>query len=169
MESCISSRSDKGQLSTLDLIVSMMIFLGIIYMFVWAWGEVQVTMWAFEDAQGLRDRALDITDVLLHTEGYPTDWEVFQNATVETVSSIGLASEGSVLDRDKLERMSQLPSRLVRDIMGLGKSGYHVTVKDGDGDPIYSFGEDGDGGPVIERPAIFEGEVVGFELRLYSS
>lgn len=168
MGSSILKKWNKGQLSMLDLIVSTMIFVVIISMFIWAWGETQGTIWSYEKAQDYRDKALDVTDVLLHTEGYPLSWEELPNLTGR-MRSIGLVSEGSVLDEEKLERFSEIPYKEARKVLGLEKEGFYISITETDNDPLYSFGEKKDAISVVDRPAILDGTIVDFKLRLFEA
>jgi hypothetical protein len=166
MEPYILKASTKGQLSMMDLVVSTMIFLVILSMFIWSWNEVQISVWGFEAVQDYRDRALQITDVLLHTAGEPTYWENVINLS-EGISSIGFVSEANVLSLAKLERFKEMPYNVSKKILGLGKEGYYIEITDPGNHTQYSFGEERNAISSISRFAILGNETMIFNLRLF--
>ncbi len=157
----------KGQLSTLDLVVAIMLFAGIMMMFTWAWGETQRFVWDSDALEHYRNTALDLTDILLHTQGTPADWEALGNATQPKVSSIGLVSEMSVLDRKKLEALEASPYDHTRAILGLEREGYAIEVLDRRGHTEYAIGPDRDAIASVERLAVLDGQPVIFRLSLF--
>jgi hypothetical protein len=159
--------SRKGQLSTLDLVVAIMLFAGVTMMFVWAWGETQRFIWDSNALEGYRYKALDAADILLHTRGTPGDWEALGNATSPKVSSIGLVSEMGVLDRAKLDALKASSYDDARAIMGLGKEGYSIRVLDSQGRIRYAIGPDRDAISAVERLAVLDGQPVIFRLSLF--
>jgi len=158
--------SSKGQLSTLDVVMASFIFVGIILLFLWSWGEIQISVRGSEDMQDYRDKAMDITDILLHTQGTPPYWADITNVS-SNLLSIGLVSEPSVLDRNKLERFDEIPHDEVRKLFGLSKEDFYITVRALKGKEIYSFGDEHDGIAAIERMALLDDKKVRFELRLF--
>lgn len=148
------------------MIASMMLFLAVILMFVWAWGETQESVWGYETTQGYRDKALDLTDVLLHTGGTPRSWEMLDEVTTADVMSIGLVSENCVLDPYKLDRFDEMDYDDARRILGLGKEGFYIKIL-GPDRALYRIGENRDAISSVERPAILNGEIVTFRLSLF--
>lgn len=159
-------KNSKGQLSTLDLVASMLLFMVVVSMSLWAQGETNNTLWNYEDLQAYRDKALDITDILLKTGGTPSDWESLLNLT-ENVTALGLVSEPSVLDTQKLARFSDIPYAVSKRLLGLAKEGYYIEITDIADEPIYSFGVDRTAFSAAERPALLGNEIVKFKIRLF--
>jgi len=151
----------------LDLIVAMMIFLVIVLMFMWAWGDANSNVWGYENSKTHREKAMNVLDVLLRTSGGPSNWEDLQNVTGGNVTSIGLVSEPSVLDRAKLRRLSDIPYDEARRIMGFGSEGYGIEVMNDHGSILYSFGEDHVPLVSIERFAMLGNDTVTFTLSIF--
>jgi len=175
MAGCRSSRAAfgrKGFIGSLDLILSMLLFLAVIYMSIWANGEVRRSVSSFESSQAYKDKALVLCDVLLKTGGSPYHWETLNlsNSSVvnSTLLSIGLASEPNVLNLEKLDAFDGLPYTTTRKILGLGKEDYRVEILNERGRRIYSAGAVAqEVSSSIERLALLDGEIVVFKLSLY--
>lgn len=167
MERYILKGSSKGQLSSLDLVVASLLFLSIILLFVWSWGELNNTIWSYEYMQHNRDLALDMTDVLLHTQGNPTYWEALTNISSANVKSIGLVSEPGILDINKIDALKNMPVAESARILGHLRGGYSIKISVPGTGVITRLGEEKDALSVVQRPAILEDRVVVFELRIY--
>lgn len=145
----------------------MIIFLVIVFMFMWAWGDANGNVWRYENSKTYREKAMYVLDTLLLTSGEPSNWEHLQNVTSGNVSSIGLVFEPSVLDRAKLRRLSDIPYDEARRIMGFGSEGYRIEVRNNRGSLIYSFGEDRTPLVSLERLAILGNNTVTFTLGIF--
>ncbi len=155
----------KGQLTTLDLIVSSMIFLSIVVMFMWSWGEANAVVMGAEQMNDYRHKATDLLDILLKTRGMPEHWEDSDNLT--NVSSLGLVSEPGVLDRSKLRAFEQMPYQEARRVLGLTHEGYYMELLNKRNRTLYTFGRDSREFITLERPALLDGDFVTFKLGLF--
>lgn len=159
--------SHKGQLSTLDLVASIFIFMVIVSMFLWAWGETQTQMWSYEADRSERQEALGIMEILTRTGGMPDGWELLPNVTGGNVTSIGLASEPVVLSVEKLRRLSDIPYEDARGIMGLGGKGFSLKIVNSYNRTVYEFGEEHGAGTIIERPVVLSGSPARIILSVF--
>ena len=160
---------NKGQISTLDLIVAILIFLSVIFMVLWARAEVTTNIWEYEGLEDYRDANLDLLDILLKTSGSPTDWESLNMSNAsnyDLVNSIGFVSEPSVIEPEKLAAFNQIPYNESRRMLGLGKEGFYIEISKG-ARTIAEFGRDEGAISAFERPAILGNDTVILTLRLF--
>lgn len=160
--------SRSGYIGTFDLIVAMVMFLSVIYLVLWASNETQTTVQSFGTFQSYKDKALNVLDTLLETEGNPPHWENLQNISADA-KSIGLVSEPEILDTQKVQHfraMSTSSYEKTKKMIGLSKEDYNVEILNKHNTSLYSFGVEGKTIASIERLALLEGEVVTFKLSL---
>jgi len=158
--------SRAGQVSVLDLIVAMMLFISIMFIAFSTWAEANITVFQFDNVNSMKNRATDALDILLKTRGSPSNWEDL-NLSQANVSSIGLVSENSVLDSSKLEKLLEMPYDESRRLMGFGAEGYYITIKNSHGSKVYSAGEDLAPEISLERLALLDGDPVTFTLNVF--
>jgi hypothetical protein len=142
----------------------MLLFMVVVYMVFWANAEAADKIPSYEASQAYKEKAVRVIDVLLKTPGDPADWEGSLN--LSGVSSIGLAREANVIDRQKLMRLLELPASQVARLLGLGKESFKIEVLDGVGRTIYSYGPADSPHASIERLAMLEGDPVVFRFSL---
>ncbi|MCJ7478573.1 MAG: hypothetical protein MUP63_00145 [Candidatus Nanohaloarchaeota archaeon QJJ-7] len=138
------SRSRKGQMFTVDMIASVLIFILIVNLSMMTWNIAQRNSVMFNEERSLRDRAAQISDILIRTPGHPEDWNA------DNVEIIGLTAPDHVLSREKLEEFDSLSyseqSKLLRirqnDFqLEISKEGQLVNVSSDGGNLTLSFGQ----------------------------
>lgn len=157
----------KGYVGSLDLILAMLLFLVVVYMVFWANAEAADKIPSYEKSQAYKEKALNVTDVLLKTPGDPADWETL--ADLNQTESIGFVKEANVLDRSKLLRFGDIPEQQARRMLGLTREKYRIEVLESgkNRDRVrYSFGSATSPIASIERLAILDGEAVKFRVSL---
>ncbi|MCX6775822.1 MAG: VWA domain-containing protein [Candidatus Micrarchaeota archaeon] len=137
----------KAQVSGLDLILALMLFLTVLVLFTVLWDMVHYNVKSSANADLI---AIEVANKLLNSPGYPYDW----NAT--NVQVIGLSSERGVIDQAKLENLLDLlnTSRpdfnerydLVRELLGLGPYQLCINLTDEVGNPIKIGDQNATGG-----------------------
>jgi hypothetical protein len=135
----------------------MMIFLVALSMVLWLWGESYNIVGKYDTEKTYKEKAIDSLNVLVRTPGEPEDWEDIRNFTNETVFSIGLASEPSVMDSDKLDTLKDMPYEDACRLMGFGSERIYIEIRDNDS-RRYRFGEDGTPVFSLERLVVYKGK-----------
>ena len=156
----------KGQLSTLDLIVSIILFITTIFMIIWANAETQRVIWNYENTQTYKEKAMTATDILLKTEGIPANWDLIPNLTTDNITSLGFVTGANELDINKLEAFKNLSYLDTGRLMGLSKQDYIITIDNFENKTLYVFGKDIDPIVFIERMALLGNATVEFRLGL---
>jgi hypothetical protein len=156
----------RGQLSTLDLIVSIILFITTIFMIIWANAETQRVIWNYENTQTYKEKAMTATDILLKTEGIPTNWDLISNLTADNITSLGFVTGANELDEGKFEAFKNLSYSETSRLMGFSKQDYIITIDNFNNTTLYTFGKDIDPVVFIERMAILGNTTVEFRLGL---
>jgi len=140
-------RYKNAQVSGLDLILALMLFLTVLVLFTVLWDMVHYNVKSSANADLI---AIEVANKLLDSPGYPADW----NAS--NVQVIGLSSERGVIDQAKLENLLDLlnTSRpdfndrydLVRELLGLGPYQLCINLTDESGNPIKIGNQNAAGG-----------------------
>lgn len=111
-----------GQLFTSDFIISAALFMSVL-------GTVFYGVNATIDQQAqqnhrtvLQRSASQITDLLVRTPGYPSNW------TVDTVQVLGLAREDHIIEPEKFMRMRELGYDRFQAMMRLGRGTAVVNI-----------------------------------------
>ncbi len=116
----ISHRMKKGQIFTIDFMISVAIFIIVLITIISTWYYIDTHIKEIESRRDMHSISLSISDALVRSPGHPTEW----NTT--NVQSIGLAKEEYVLDVRKSMSLMNLDYDTARSIMRLGN--YHVFI-----------------------------------------
>lgn len=160
----------KGQISTLDLVIASSIFIGILLLAMTSWNDILLKSYRFENKREIYQKALDVAESLVTFEGSPSDWHLLALADIvpNNVSSFGLAKEPNVLDRDKIEKLNQVDYDTARDILGLGREEFNLTIYNSTNDVVYSMGNSiQETTALVQRYALLDGYNAKIELRLF--
>jgi hypothetical protein len=152
----------RGQLSSLDLIVAIVLFISTLFMVFWISAEAELRVWNHETMETTKAKGVDITNLLLKTPGKPEYWERIPNLTAENPSSLGFALEPNVLDEEKLIAFANLSYYNSSRLMGLSKQDYRIEIIDFENKTKYEYGADIETAVSIERMAILGNETVEF-------
>ncbi len=157
MEVLSLHKSRTGQICSLDVILGGFVFLLVISAFIWCWSEVQHDIWIYEHTENMKNRAVEMTDMLLKTSSPEGPRE----------SEGEIAYSMNVLDRTALEEFYHTPYESLRSTLGLSSEDYYIEIRDLDGEILYSLGKRGKCESVVERFALLSNRVVKFVLCLY--
>ncbi|MCX6776917.1 MAG: VWA domain-containing protein [Candidatus Micrarchaeota archaeon] len=138
----------KAQVSGLDLILALMLFLTVLVLFTILWDMVHYNVKSSANADLI---AIEVANKLLDSPGYPYDWSNETNVQV-----IGLSSERGVIDQAKLENLLKMLNtsrpdfedtyNLVRELLGLGPYQLCINLTDEVGNPIKIDNQNAAGG-----------------------
>ncbi len=104
----------KGQIWTLDMALSLMIFFSALLSIIMAWNFISADIFEGQEMREMQLKTMTVSDSLIRTPGVPENW------TNDTVSVIGLAYDDNELDIQKVgefANMSYSRSRALLDVM----------------------------------------------------
>jgi len=123
MNFCLSiSSHSKGQVSSIDILVSTIIFILIFISLRGVWLEnisEAENGFYFSELQLKSETALDS---LVKTEGYPSDW------SISNVELIGLAEKPLVLSETKVSNLVLMDYNTAKDLLGLGSYDFKFDI-----------------------------------------
>ncbi len=126
----------KGQLLSIDAMVSTLIFMIMIASIILISNNMENRAVASEEFRIMRNRLIDVSDVLVSTRGNPEYWYL---DSVDVPKSIGLAKRDRILSDDRLEAVNDLDGssqddyQILRKTLGIGKYDIHIQLLDNDG------------------------------------
>lgn len=109
---------------TSDLAASAFVFLLIVNISLLTWNLAYSNQTAFNEERDLRERVVRVSDLLVRTPGYPSNW------TAETVDVIGLVSIDHVLDNRKLLQFRNMSYTMQRDLLRADSNDVYVQVRE---------------------------------------
>jgi hypothetical protein len=161
----------KGAILTVDFFISLVIFTIIMLSIIWLWGKVRTDIKEYSVRADKREKALRLSEILVANRGKPPYWHLLDISSDE-VSVIGLSGKHNHLMREKLEALASSTYSDVKEIMGLGREDFNLTViKNWSGvqEVEYSIGRTNENASdqlVIRRLALLDNERVEVVLRL---
>lgn len=161
----------KGQILSLEIILSFSFFLAAVLIFAASWNAIYDSYTNEAQLRQMQTSVVGIGDMLVMSQGDPEDWEfgVLENAT-----SIGTASSPGILSAQKLSALQSLNAShydTLRERMGAGPADIYLEVQTVSGSPLYAFGIQPDlqNGSVntvgTERLALLDGELVKVKVQ----
>ena len=155
----------------MDLIASLFFFMVIIISMLWLWETAHRHMTDYRDLNARQTRLMDVSSMLVKTQGNPPDWEN-GDVTPANVKALGLAAEGNVLDERKLDALEAADYQSLREIMGFGSENFTITVAENySGAPVvkHSAGAGGATGErfITRRYALLNGTPVELKIEAY--
>lgn len=148
----------KGQVNSLDLLISIAIFVFLLVFLVMFWFVTTMNIENKIKENRLESTAIYISDTLMKTQGYPTNWE----ENLSTVHSLGLATYSqNVLDSDKIANFTNLSYSTSKELLGVEYE-YYFYIEDLDENRLYESGNSTFGEQIasITRFGILDGEEV---------
>lgn len=114
----------KGQLFSSDFVVSMMVFMGILGLGVFALNEAVSGQTRFNEHNRMVKEAYRTSDLLVRTPGYPEGW------TSSNVQIVGLAESNHVLENAKLQEFENIPTyEEKKGVLELSQWEFNMTVR----------------------------------------
>lgn len=170
----------RGQAFSSEFLLAYFVFMIVLSMALYAWTLSTKKIIENERLLDMESQAIDASEQLIRTPGYPLDW----NKT--SVESIGLASESRVLDWTRVSYFIDLMTTSTDDLctisdssnyecnrylLGLGVYDFHFNLLYTNGTSIASTGKE----PVnethrigVERTAILNNSIVNTVLTVWS-
>ncbi|MFB6294742.1 MAG: hypothetical protein ABEI97_03205 [Candidatus Nanohaloarchaea archaeon] len=136
-------RGRSGQLFTMDMVASLLVFVLIANLSLITWNLAQRNAVMLNEDRALRDRAGRIADLLVRGPGYPSDW------TASTVQVVGLTRPDHVISPEKMaefdaltyqEQKELLRTRASDFFLNVSRNGSTATVDTDTGELALSFG-----------------------------
>ncbi|MFH1447668.1 MAG: hypothetical protein ABIG39_02290 [Candidatus Micrarchaeota archaeon] len=117
----------KGQIFTIDFVISLAVFVTILITIITLWMGIDLHIKEIESRREMHLISIAISDALIRSPGYPADW----NET--NVQSIGIAKGEYVLDIHKIIALMNLEYDTARSILRLGNYQLFIYMTDIDG------------------------------------
>ncbi|HLC69357.1 MAG TPA: hypothetical protein VJH24_05960 [Candidatus Bilamarchaeaceae archaeon] len=134
----MSLADKKGQAWMSDFLVMVILLFGIVFLFIFLWGQYTHTASIRLSYNRMWVAASQAGDALVTTAGFPPSWENLDN---DSIHSIGLAAAPNVLSVQKLERLSQLNQTLLQSRLGLSDYTVHITLRSvNQNETVYELG-----------------------------
>jgi hypothetical protein len=155
----------RGQVSSIDVLVSAVIFVLIFVSLRGVWiqniGEAEGNFY-FSELQLKSESALDS---LVKTQGFPLDW------TISNVEIIGLADKPLVLSAAKVANFSSMDYNTARNIIGLGSYDFRMDIiAESPADNI-SIGKTLDANVFVysvKRTVVYKGGIADVSFKVFS-
>ncbi len=114
----------KGQMFSSDFVVSMLVFMGVLGMGVFALNEAMVGQSRFNEHNRMVREAYRTSDLLVRTPGYPDDW------TAANVQIVGFAESNHVLENEKLDEFASVSTyKEQKGALELSQWEFNMTVR----------------------------------------
>jgi hypothetical protein len=111
----------KGQVISLDFIVSMSLFTFIVAMSIFIWDNINTQIDEGKQNNMLQTELVSISTMLIETPGTPSNWNSLSPSEINSeISQLGLAITSNVLSSDKIVALKNLNSTSI---------GYYNTKK----------------------------------------
>ena len=114
----------KGQLWTLDMTLSLLIFFSALLSALFAWNYMSAETVENREFKELQLKAFEITDSLIRTPGIPSDWND------STVQVIGLAYSDNIIEGNKVNEFVGMNHDKARSMLSINPYDFYFEVKD---------------------------------------
>jgi hypothetical protein len=132
-------KKSKGQIISLDFIVSMSLFTFIIAMSIFIWNNLNTQIDEGEKNNMLQTELVSISTMLIETPGTPSNWN---SLSPSEISQLGLAVSSNVLSSDKVAALTSLDYYDTKKILGLNFEEIYIEFTDIDGNLLNIKGRD---------------------------
>jgi len=102
-------RTKKAQVFSLDVVISLIIFMFLVTICFYLWNRTYDKSSYFSEQNLMKERLFQITDLMIRTPGYPENW------TEENVRLIGLSSKDHILQLSKLNQLLSMNITQIKD------------------------------------------------------
>jgi hypothetical protein len=120
----------KGQVLSVDIIIALLGFMGIIVFLIWGWQTTSVKLSAYDQSQDLYTLAYFASESLVQTSGVPLNWSSQSSPSRSTISSIGLQN-GSYISMQKIQSLANLNSSYytqIKEVLGILGPNYDIQI-----------------------------------------
>ena len=126
----------KGQLFSLDLVASVVIFIILFAFIISLWNLYSTRLSENIYSEELQLLSFQITDLLVKSQGEPTNWE----NNPENVSVIGLKLNPNYLDSNKINAFLTLDYNLTKELFNIERFDFNFKILDLNGNTISETG-----------------------------
>ena len=113
----------KGQVWSIDLSVSVMIFVIVMVVFLFSLNTLTNDVATHTELMDMHDLALETTETLIRTKGIPQNWNG------GNVKLIGLSERDNVLDKTKVLTLLGMEYSSTKVPLGVGPYEYNLTLE----------------------------------------
>jgi len=132
-------KKPKGQIISLDFIVSMSLFTFIIGMSIFIWNNINTQIDEEKQNNMLQTELVSISTMLIETPGTPSNWT---SLSPSSISQLGLAVSSNVLSSDKIAALTSLNYYDMKKILGLNFEEIYIDFTGIDGNVLNINGRD---------------------------
>ena len=160
----MSSRQNRGQIFSTDLLIALVVFILILGMFTTVRTFSKNRLEENMMGQELETICYTAADTLVKTPGHPVNWEDDPNSPATT--SIGLVKTDRVLDEGKLMALKEMAPGRLRETLRTGGNNVSIAVKGLGGEVIVQVGDHVEGPSAImsRRIVTYNGTIASLEL-----
>jgi hypothetical protein len=132
----------KGQILSMDFIISMVLYIFILSLSVMIWMNINTQIDESETNNAFYSNLVSVSDILIETAGMPSDWEKLNPQTdIDKINQIGLALSKNELSMDKILAFTKLPYTSAKNILGVKSRFVYIQFLDKNGNPLIVNGE----------------------------
>lgn len=156
----------KGQINSFDATFAMLVFILALVFIIAFWFTSISSMQNTISRNRLEYTALSISDVLVKSQGLPSNWEQDPSNT----HMLGLATYPNVLSESKLSNFTNLSYSTAKDLLNLDSEEFYFYVEYLNGTRVYESGNSsltGDNIITVRRFAVLNGTKVRMGLSVY--
>lgn len=114
----------KGQVWSLDMALSLMIFFSALISVTLAWNFISADIIEKQEMTEMQLKAMTLSDSLIRTPGIPADWNE------STVKVLGLADDDNRLNYGKVEEFVNMSYSKSRSMLDISPYQYYFEVAD---------------------------------------
>ena len=164
----------RGQMLSVDFMLSLGVFLAAFYILFTLWGVVQSVLLLDMRELEMSKVAVSISQSLVATAGQDTNWHVLSR---ENASAFGLAWSSNVLQLEKVQEFMSLNAtnyNSIKEKLGAGRYELYVFIDELDGTRLYEFGlappDNSRSHPTqsSQRFAILDGRIVIVQVEVWT-
>ena len=160
----ISMRNKKAQIVTTDLFIAIVIFTIIMSIIIISWGRYTAKLDDRLNYDEMQSRAFQISNLLVKSQGSPSNWENGGNA-----ESLGLASRDRILSSSKVDAFANLSYGNITKLLGIRNYDFYFKLKDFENNTLVLVGNipAGNFAVNLRRYVIYENEEAVMEFALW--
>lgn len=124
--------SNKAQISSLDVIFSLLALFLILSTIFWGWGFISEKMSEDKDSREFFLLSSFALDALVETPGNPKDWHLIGDLNVSEIKSLGISDIPGMVNKDKwdfLIQQNQTNYDYIKNYLGILGPGYEIYIE----------------------------------------
>ena len=168
------NKKSRGQVLTIDFVLSLGVFLAAFYILFTLWGVVQSVLLLNMSELEMSKVAVSVSQSLVSTPGQDSNWHVISG---ENSSAFGLAWRSNMLQTEKVDEFISLNATnytMLKEKLGAGKYELYVFIDELDGTRLHDFGMQSPDASrkhatqSSQRFAILDGRIVILQVEVWS-